>query len=143
MTRDLALIFSVLVSIVSITFGVYKNAEAGNARNFAYEQTYRVLGQISDIAVSAAAKASIVNATLTSLGAPAPIVDFSQSNAQDPNASATCSRAVRDVCVARAKALSTVNAQCARSDPDSAICQSAATLIHDISQRNCITCFTK
>src|SRR4030042_806689 len=43
MIRDITMIISVLVSVVSVGFRRYKNIEPGNARGYAYEQAYRVL----------------------------------------------------------------------------------------------------
>lgn len=142
MLRDLTMIFSVLVSIASLGFGVYKNIEAGNARGFAYEQAYRIMGIVDDASVGPAAKASILNAALGSLGTPVPVIDLSRSSADAPPEPGTCSAALKSTCVRMAGELAGLNAACTKIPADMDACAQADALKADIDSRSCITCFT-
>ncbi len=137
------MIFSVLVSIGSLGFGVYKNIEAGNARGFAYEQAYRILGVVREANIGPAAKASIVDAALGSLGTPPPVIDLSRSSADAPVEPEACSPALMSSCVRMAGELAGLNASCVREGPLSEVCLRADALKSDIDSQSCVTCFTR
>src|SRR4030042_1407748 len=94
MIRDITMIISVLVSVVSVGFGLYKNIEAGNARGYAYEQAYRVLNVVQQANISTAAKAAITNDALETFGTPPPVIELSRSRA-DVGESEPCTDDVR------------------------------------------------
>jgi len=139
MLRDLTMIFSVLVSVLSLGFGVYKNIEAGNARGFAYEQAYRVMGAVQDANISASAKANILDDALTTLATPPPVVDLSRSSADAGPAAGACTDDVKASCAAQAELLGEANASCARAKD--AVCAPAAAIRADIIARGCFRCF--
>lgn len=143
MLRDLTMIFSVAVSILSLGFGVYKNIEAGNARGFAYEQAYRVMGIVSDANIGPAAKANILEASLASLGTPPPVIDLSRSSADAPADPDACAVAVQTSCIRLAGELAKLNAACVKAGPSSEACVSADTLRADIDANVCIQCFAQ
>ena len=68
MLRDIAMTVSVLISIVSIGFGVFKNIEAGNNRAFIYEQAYDIIGTIQEANISDQAKTQMTNDAAPLLG---------------------------------------------------------------------------
>lgn len=140
MLRDLTMIVSVLVSMVSLSFGVYKNIEAGNAKGFAYEQTYRVLNIVQNANLTPFQRATIADAALTAMGTPPPVIDLSRSSAGTVEP-AVCSDILKLKCVDLAQDLADVNAACARSVPDA--CMQADLIHRDIIQQDCISCFDK
>jgi len=142
MLRDLTMIFSVLVSIVSLGFGVYKNVEAGNARGFAYEQAYRILGVVKEANIGPAAKASIVDAALGTLGTPPPVIDLSRSSADAPVDPGACKPSQRSACVRMAGELAQYNKLCMAQGPVSESCLRADALKSDIDAQSCVICFT-
>ncbi len=140
MIRDLTLIFSVIVSIVSVTFGVYKNIEAGNAKGFAYEQTYRALNVVQQANISSAAKSSIIGTVLAGLRTPPPVVDLSRSSAAVPTPTA-CELQKQTACGSLADTLANANAACVKTNTP-ADCKAAEQAKRDILTQSCIPCFT-
>ncbi|HTP56849.1 MAG TPA: hypothetical protein VMJ72_01045 [Candidatus Paceibacterota bacterium] len=140
MLRDLTLIFSVLLSIVSVAFGAYKNIEAGNAQGFAYQQTYRVLNTVQQANISGAAKAAIADSALGNLSTPAPVIDLSRSSAASPTTS-VCSDQEQATCTSLAAALASANALCAKTALP-ADCTAAQKAKASILTADCISCFT-
>jgi hypothetical protein len=138
MVRDLAMIFSVLLSVVSVSFGLYKNIEAGNARGFAYEQAYRIMGVVQQANISAFSKATILDQAMEALTTPPPVVDLSRSSADQPEPE-TCTEPHRRSCESLAVQLAKVNATCATAHDDA--CVAAIELKHKILDQACMTCF--
>lgn len=141
MLRDLTMIFSVLVSVISLMFGVYKNIEASNARGFAYEQAYRVMNIVRDASIGPATKANILSASLAALGTPPPVIDLSRSSADVLSEPEACSPDVRDACIANAGQLAEANARCAKAGPGSGACSEADALQTELDIESCISCF--
>lgn len=131
MLRDLTMIIAVLVSVASLSFGVYKNIEAGNAKGFAYEQAYRVMGAVSTANIGATAKASILNAALGTLSTPPPVIDLSRSSAGIVE-SAVCTEAIKSSCIDLAQQLANANSTHT----------STVQLKKAIDAQNCFSCFT-
>lgn len=138
MARDLAMIFSVLISVVSIGFGVYKNIEANNARGFAYEQAYRMLNAVQQANIGSALKASITSHALDALQPPPGPLDLSRSSADEPKLSA-CPQERQIACRLLASDLADANAQC--SQKVVAACNEATTLKNRILSESCIPCY--
>ncbi|MCC6934107.1 MAG: hypothetical protein IT406_00200 [Candidatus Yanofskybacteria bacterium] len=143
MLRDLTMIFSVLVSVFSLGFGVYKNIEAGNARGFAYEQAYRILGAVEGANIGPAAKASIVDAAFASFATPPPVIDLSRSSADTTVSAEACTEAARSQCIALARSLAGANAQCVRERDAGVSCEHAVALQTAIEQTACVQCFIR
>lgn len=143
MLRDLTMIFSVLVSVFSLGFGVYKNIEAGNARGFAYEQAYRILGAVQDANIGSATKATIVDAAFASLATPPPVVDLSRSSADAPVPAEACTETVKTRCIALAQSLAQANALCAREQEPGNACASASQFRMSIDNTACVQCFIR
>ncbi|HUO75465.1 MAG TPA: hypothetical protein VMU12_00905 [Candidatus Paceibacterota bacterium] len=139
MLRDLTLIFSVLLAIVSVAFGAYKNIEAGNAQGFAYEQTYRTLNAVQQANISTAAKASITGTVLGGLATPRPVIDLSRSNAGVLTPGA-CSAAKQATCDALAATLGAANATCVKTNRP-VDCTAAQQARIDVLSSSCIACF--
>lgn len=100
MTRDnIALMFSVLLSVVSLLFGIYKNVEAGNARSFAYQQAYEVLAVVAQSNMSPYLKAQITDAALAGIGTPPPVIDVGRSSADTATVPTACSQQEVDACI--------------------------------------------
>jgi hypothetical protein len=138
MARDLAMIFSVMLSVVSVGFGLYKNIEAGNARGFAYEQAYRIMGIVQQANIGANAKASILDQAMDTLATPPPVLDLSRSSADQPVAEA-CTDVQRASCEALASQLADTNVACAEAKD--AECVSALDLKHRILDQGCFACY--
>lgn len=133
------MIFSVLVSVASLGFGVYKNIEAGNAKGFAYEQAYRIMGVVRDAGISSYQKAAILDAAMDALATPPPVIDLSRSSA-DVSAVPACEPERVARCTALSESLAEANAACAK-DASASACPYAVSLKTDIQQADCITCF--
>ena len=142
MLRDLTMIFAVLISLVSVGFGVYKNIEAGNAKGFAYEQAYRILGAVQKADISEGAKANIVDAALGGFAAPAPVIDLSRSNADVGAQQQACTETEKSACTAAAAQLADANSVCIKSNGAADACALAAQLKNNIVVQNCFICFT-
>ena len=140
MLRDLTLIFSVVLSIVSVAFGAYKNIEAGNAKGFAFEQTYRVLNVVQRADISSVAKAAITGTALGSLRAPEPVIDLSRSSAGTP-APEVCSAEKRATCTSLAGTLASANITCAKTNQPTD-CTNAEQARTNVLAGGCIACFT-
>jgi hypothetical protein len=138
MVRDITMIISVLVSVVSVGFGLYKNIEAGNARGYAYEQAYRVLGVVQEANISAAAKTSITTAALGTFGTPPPVIDLSRSRA-DVGEPGPCTTEVQATCARLAGELAAANASCRREQ--AATCPAADGIKASILAQRCYRCF--
>jgi len=138
MIRDLTMIISVLVSVLSVGFGLYKNIEAGNARGFAYEQAYRVLNVVQQANISAAAKTAITDKALEAFGTPPPVIDLSRSSA-DVGDAGPCTDAVRASCAQLADRLAEANTLCRKEK--TIICTAADDVKASILQQRCYTCF--
>jgi len=139
MLRDLTMIFSVLVSVLSLGFGVYKNIEAGNARGFAYEQSYRVLDAVQEANIPASAKASIVDTALNGIATPPPVIDLSRSSADAGPVAGACADEQKRLCADLASRLGATNAACARAKD--AACTAADPLKAEIVANRCFSCF--
>lgn len=135
------MIFSVLISVVSLCFGVYKNIEAGNAKSFVYEQAYRVIGAVNGSTIGATAKASIVNAALATLATPPPVIDLNRSSADAPVPGPVCAEFLVTSCITTAAQLGALNASCLRAKGVGDDCAQAATLKLNIDGMGCFTCF--
>jgi len=138
MMRDLTMIISVIVAVASLGFGVYKNIEAGNARGFAYEQAYRIIGQIQEANISQAVKTQMTAQVIASLGAPVSVFDVGRSGAATIP-SETCNAGEQSQCLASAQALGEANVACTKLGPGSVECQNAVQLSEEV--RACIKCF--
>lgn len=138
MARDLAMIFSVLLSVVSVSFGLYKNIEAGNARGFAYEQAYRVMGVVQQANISAVAKANILDQGMDLFATPPPVLDLSRSSADQPVPQA-CTDAQRLSCERLASELAQINVACTKAKD--ATCTAALGLKRAVFDQGCFTCF--
>lgn len=143
MLRDLTMIFSVLISVASLGFGVFKNIEAGNAKGFVYEQAYRVIGAVNNANIGPAAKASIVDAALGTFGTPPPVIDLSRSSADTPAQGPVCSETLVSSCVNLAGQLAVLNVSCARSKGAGDACAQATQMKLDIDGLGCLNCFTR
>jgi hypothetical protein len=139
MIRDIAMIISVFVSVVSVGFGVYEGFRANNTQAFIYEQAYRIMGTVQKANISSAAKAQITDEALSALGTPAPVIDLSRSSA-DVGSTETCTESQKTVCTDLASQLAAANAKCKGSSPE---CQTVSALKKDIASKSCYVCFTK
>ena len=137
MARDLAMIFSVVVAVVSVGFGLYKNIEAGNARGFAYEQSYKVMDAVQQANISTSAKAGILDIALDSLATPPPVIDLSRSSADQPEQA--CPGDVRATCEHLGAQLGRVNAAC--EEAKDAACEAADPFKREIITQGCIACY--
>ena len=140
MIRDITMIFSVLLSLASVAFGVYKNIEAGNAQSFAYEQAYRVMNSVQQANISETAKSFIVDNALAGLSVPPPVIDLSRSSADDSTPQ-LCSEEQRSVCRKLAQDLASANTACTRGKGVSPACAEATGIKEDITAQSCITCY--
>lgn len=135
------MIISVLVSVASLGFGVYKNIEANNAKGFAYQQAYRILNVVQKADITAFQRATIADAALAAIGTPLPVIDLSRSSADTGTTTPACSIAQKDRCMTLAADLAIVNAACARNDAQA--CTRADTFHSTIIQQACINCFNE
>jgi hypothetical protein len=140
MIRDITMIFSVIVSLVSIAFGVYKNIEAGNAQSFAYEQAYRMMSSVQQANISETAKSFIVDNALAALSVPPPVIDLSRSSADDSTPQ-ICSDEQRSICRNLAEDLASANATCIRGKGVSPACGEATGIKQEITAQSCIMCY--
>lgn len=143
MLRDLTMIFSVLISVASLSFGVYKNIEAGNAKGFVYEQAYRVIGAVNNASIGPATKADIIDAALGTFGTPPPVIDLSRSSADTPAPAPVCSETLINNCVNLAGQLAVLNASCLRSKGVGDACTQASQMKLNIDGLGCLNCFTR
>jgi hypothetical protein len=143
MLRDLTMIISVLVSLVSVGFGVYKNIEAGNAKGFAYQQVYRVLGAVDQSSIPSSVKANITEAALGKLSAPPPVIDLSRSSADSGTVQPACPIVQVARCGTLASDLAAANDACLRSKGVSDDCSRATALKESIVTERCVACFTR
>jgi hypothetical protein len=142
MLRDITMIVSVMVSLVSIGFGFYKNIEAANNRAFIYEQAYRIVGQIEQADIPQQEKNRLTSDALNGLSAPPPVIDLSQSSA-DIGDEGACTPNEERECTALADRLGRENTACERSkEPTGPVCAQAARTRTEILQKGCFTCFT-
>ncbi len=135
------MIFSVLVAILSLCFGVYKNVEAGNAREFAYEQAYRMMGVVGAAPLTSSAKATLLDAATASLGAPAPVLDFSSSSAGAPTSSGSCTVAQRSACIQTAREVARINMTCAQRTTSPEACAQLRAVVPGDAIKSCVVCF--
>lgn len=142
MFRDLTMIFAVLISLFSVGFGVYKNVQASNAKGFAYEQAYRVIGKVQEANIPSAAKASIIDAALGALSTPPPVIDLSRSSA-GTIAPQVCTDGQKASCARLATDLAGANAACARSKGASDDCTKAEQMKSGIIEQGCFACFAQ
>ena len=142
MLRDIVMVVSVMVSVVSLGFGFYKNIEANNARGFAFEQAYRVMGLVEEADISDTAKATILSSALESFGAPDPVIDLSRSSADVGDMSSVCTPAQQVACASLGERLGRENRACALSnEPTGPVCGQAAQTRAQITQDGCWQCF--
>ncbi len=141
MARDITMIFSVLVSILSLIFGIYKNVEAGNAKAFALRQAYQIMGVVQQSNIGTSAKMQIVDIALGKLATPPPVLDLSSSNADAPAPVGACSEATKKMCLDVAGRIAGLNATCAQSKTPTDACVQADALKEEIETLECVTCF--
>ena len=142
MMRDLTVILSVLVAVVSIGFGLYKNIEANNARGFAYAQAFRMLNAVQRADIATATKVTITNDALGALSTPPPVIDLSRSSAAILSQSCTADQ--QATCLDLASQLANANATCIQSRRvDPASCPAAQTLLNQVVTSGCFTCFSQ
>lgn len=141
MMRDLTMIFSVLISVASLGVGLYKNIEAGNAKGFAYEQAYRVLGVVQQAPITEAAKASILQQALSVIQTPPPVIDLSRSSADVGDYQQVCSDTLRASCAELAKRLGETNTACSKAKGIGLACSEASALKDNITLSACVSCF--
>ena len=135
------MIFAVLVSVVSVSFGVYKNFEAKNNHAFIYEQAYRIIGQIKDADIPTSAKNALTGAALSVLSTPPPVIDLSRSSAANPTPQA-CSEQKLNQCSVLASDLAAAHAQCTQSKGTGPACTQAQQLTSQITSQDCVACYT-
>jgi hypothetical protein len=135
------MIFAVLISMVSVGFGVYKNIQASNAEAFAYEQAYTIMGIVQDSNIPSGTKATILDAALGALTTPPPVLDLSRSSA-DAGTPGVCTEEKKSSCATLASELADANAACTRSKGASEDCAVAAQLKSDIVDQGCFVCYT-
>ena len=142
MLRDVVMVVSVMVSVVSLGFGFYKNIEANNARGFAFEQAYRVMGLVEESDISDSAKATILSSALDSFGAPQPVFDLSRSSADIGSGAVRCTPLQEFTCASLGEQLGLENAACERSnEPTGPVCAQAAQTRAQITHDGCWQCF--
>lgn len=137
------MIFSVLISVASLGFGVYKNIEAGNAKGFVYEQAYRVIGAVNGASIGPSEKANIIDAALGTLGTPPPVIDLSRSSADTPAQGPVCAETIVSSCVNLAGELASLNAACLRSKGAGDACAQSSQIKLNIDGLGCLNCFTR
>lgn len=115
MIRDLTMIFAVIISIVSVSFGFYQTIQARNSHAFIYEQAYRIIGAIQNTNLSAGTKAQLSDAALSVLGTPEPVIDLSRSSADTSTTVQICTTAQRRACTDAASRLAMANNVCAKA----------------------------
>jgi hypothetical protein len=142
MLRDVVMIFSVLVSVVSVGFGFFKNIEAGNNRAFIYETAYGIIGNIQEADISQQAKAELIDDALRNLGTPPPVLDLSRSSADVGDDVGACTFEQKQKCTALADTLGIENAACAKSNqPTGPLCGQASQTRARITSQACYSCF--
>ena len=143
MIRDLTMIFAVIISIVSVSFGFYQTIQVRNSHAFIYEQAYRIIGVIQNTNLSVGTKAQLSDAALSVLGTPAPVIDLSRSSADTGTTAQVCTTAQRTVCADAASRLATANNICAKARGDSPACDEASALKSNIYSLGCFICYTQ
>jgi len=137
------MVISVLVSVVSVGFGFYKNIEASNNRAFIYEQAYEIIGHIQEANIPVQAKAQLTDDALRGLGAPSPVIDLSRSSADEGDEVPSCTPVKRSQCTNRAERLGRENTACVQgNEPTGPACAQAARTRAEIVSEGCFTCFT-
>lgn len=139
MIRDITMTFAVLVSIVSLGFGVYKNIEAGNAKSFAYDQAYKVMNVIQGAPINDTTKANMLDAALSVIATPPPVIDLSRSSAGIITPS-TCDQSTLNQCNQLASDLASSNKACELAKGTGDACQTNTTLKKKI-RTQCILCY--
>ena len=144
MLRDITMVIAVMVSIVSVGFGVFKNIEAGNNRAFIYEQAYDIIGTIQEADIAPNTKIQMTNAALAKIGAPSPVINLSQSSADVGDDVGACSYEQEQRCALLADSLGRENVACARSkEPTGPVCAQASRTRALIVSENCVVCFSQ
>ena len=144
MLRDIAMTVSVLISIVSVGFGVFKNIEAGNNRAFIYEQAYDIIGTIQEADIPVQTKAQMTNDALSKISAPPPVIDLSQSSADVGDNASACTYEKQQECTRLADALGRENVACAKSkEPTGPLCAQASRTRTMVISEGCFTCFAQ
>lgn len=142
MLRDVVMVISVMVSVASLGFGFYKNIEASNARGFAFEQAYRVMGLVEAADIPTSAKAAILSSALDSFDAPPPVIDLTRSRADVGDDTGACTPAHQASCASLGEQLGRENAACERSrEPTGPVCAQAARTRTQITRDGCWQCF--
>lgn len=142
MLRDVVMIISVMVSVVSVGFGFYKNIEAENNRAFIYEQAYEIIGSIQEANIAPQTKAQLTDDALRGLGAPPPVIDLSRSRADVGDGERVCTPAQEQRCTRLADDLGRENGVCVRSrEPTGPLCAQAARTKALIVSEQCFVCF--
>lgn len=142
MLRDVVMIISVMISVVSVGFGFYKNIEAGNNRAFIYETAYEIIGSIERANIPPQTKAQLTDDALRNLGTPPPVIDLSRSSAEVGDDTGVCTVAQKSECTRLADALGRENAVCAKSNqPTGPICAQASRTRALIVSEGCFSCF--
>lgn len=142
MMRDLTMIAAVLISVVSVSFGVYKNFEASNNHAFIYQQAYQIINKIQTANIPPATKNQLTASALGVLGTPVPVLDFSQSSAA-PIDERACSVAQENSCGSLASQLASANAACSKSKGVAADCVLAGELKSSIVAQGCFVCYSQ
>jgi hypothetical protein len=137
------MIISVMVSVASLGFGVYKNIEAGNAKAFAYEQAYRVMDVVKNSSIGSTEKENLLASALGVLRTPPPVIDLSRSSADVTTQEQTCSDALKASCVEMAGKLASLNAQCVQNKNAGVSCSQALSTKASITKSDCFKCFTQ
>ena len=140
MTRDLAMIFSVLTAVASLGFGAYKTIEARNAKGFAYDQAYRIMDAIQQAPIAPATKADLFDASLDLLATPPPVIDLSRSSADTADV-AVCDAQQVAMCGELASQLALANATCQRSKQVADACDVAGMIKKKITDLHCAQCY--
>jgi hypothetical protein len=140
MMRDLTMIFSVLVAVFSLGFGLYKNIEANLLEDHATAQVYRALGAVQQANIPVLSKNAITSDALSRLETPPQVIDLSRSSADESDVSiCTAERLAR--CDALGLAQPAANEACARAGAGSPECAAADLATIEIKETACITCY--
>lgn len=141
MLRDITLIISVLVSFISVGFGIYESVQSKNTRAFAYEQVYRILNVVQNTNIASFQRATITDTVLSGLTEPAPVIDLSRSSADVEDDVQPCTEEQKRACTDLASDLASANRACSKKDQTA--CTSAEALHRQIISQDCISCFTE
>jgi hypothetical protein len=140
MIRDLTMIFSVLVSVASLGFGVYKNLEADVMRDHASAQVYRALGAVQQASIPTTQKNSITSDALSRLETPPQVIDLSRSSA-DEAGDGICPAERLSRCDQLGRAQPAANDACTAAGAGSPECAAADLVTIEIKETACVSCY--